>query len=167
MKYIDYEYYTALYGDDSLDENYFNRLAFDAERKIDNYTTGIDGVKKLRIAFPEDEDDAETIKRCICALIDLLYQIKESEKRISSGKGYTVNADGTLQGKVVTSVSSGNESMSFSSSASEKTLVDAVLADKTAQEKLYYDTVKEYLSGLTDANGVNLLYMGEYPYGVR
>lgn len=32
-----------------------------------------------------------------------------------------------------------------------------------AQEKLYADTVREYLSGVTDANNVNLLYAGLYP----
>jgi hypothetical protein len=43
------------------------------------------------------------------------------------------------------------------------TLIDSVLADKAAQEKLYVDIVQEYLSGVADANNVNLLYAGVYP----
>jgi len=50
-----------------------------------------------------------------------------------------------------------------SSNAGTATLIDKCLADKEAQKQLYDDKIRDYLSGITDANGVNLLYMGIYP----
>ena len=45
MAYIDYEYFKKIYTDDILDESAFTRLLYKAERKIDLFTTGIDGYK--------------------------------------------------------------------------------------------------------------------------
>ena len=74
-----------------------------------------------------------------------------------------MDESGALRGKVVSSVSSGSESISYTAKAeSGSTLIDAVLSDQEAQDKLYRDTVKEYLSFVGDANGVNLLYSGPY-----
>lgn len=166
MFYVDYAYYKSLYGDASMDEASFNRLCWMAQKKIDNATTGIDGFRKLKSAFPTNEDDAETVKRCLCALLMVAYNIEQAEKRISLSKGYVENADGTLKGKVVKAISSGNETIEYSLSGgtSERSVFDVVVADKNAQEKLYFDTIKEFLSGVPDNNGVNLLYMGKYPY---
>lgn len=169
MAYVDYEYYKSLYGDKAIPEADFNRLSWDAFRKLDAATTGIDNVKKLKFAFPVDEDDAETVKRCVCKLIEIVAAINQAEDTARSAKGYVTREDGSLQGKVVSSVSAGNESISYSTSGGSgaSTLIDAVLTDKSAQEKLYSDTIRDYLSGIADANGVNLLYMGRYPYGVK
>lgn len=166
MAYVDYEYYKSLYGDGAVEETVFNRISYDACRKIDRITTGVDEVKKLKVAFPTDEDDIEAIKRCTCKVIEIMHSIQEAEKRVNSSKGYTTREDGALQGKIVSSVSAGNESITYSVNGnnSEATLIDKVLSDKTAQEKLYRDTIMDYLSGVGDANGVNLLYMGPYPY---
>ena len=164
MAYVNYEYYRSLYAESEIEETVFNRLSYDACRRIDRITTGVDEVKKLKVAFPTDEDDAEAVKRCACKIIDIMINIQEAEKRVNTSKGYTTRNDGTLQGKVITSVSSGNESITYSSNGSGTTLIDKVLSDKNAQEKLYRDTIVEYLSGVGDANGVNLLYMGPYPY---
>lgn len=164
--YAEYDYYVSLYGEESMTENMFKIFSYDACRKIDHITTGVDNVKKLKVAFPTDEDDIEAIKRCTCKIINIMHSIQEAEKRINSSKGYTKREDGTLQGKIVSSVTSGNESISYSvnGNSSEATMIDKVLTDRQAQEKLYRDTVLEYLSGTGDANGVNLLYMGPYPY---
>lgn len=157
--YISYDEYTALY--EAVDELTFNRLVYDAGRYIDRLTTGIDGVKKLKTAFPTDEYSAEAVKRCAGCVVNLLQQIQEAEKAASLGRGYTQTENG-LQGKVITSVSAGNESVSYSA-AGMKTAVDSAVTDRAARERLINDTIREYLSGVTDANGVNLLYMGVYP----
>lgn len=159
--YITFDDFCAIYC--PIDERDFNRLAFDACRLVDARTTGIDNVKKLKIAFPTDEDDAQAVKRCICKLIYTMAQIEEAEKAVNQGKGYTETENG-IRGKVITSVSAGNETISYSAGGSSSTtLIDKALADKTVQDKLFSDTIREYLSGVTDANGVNLLYMGSYP----
>lgn len=168
MAYVNYEYYSSLYDSPTVPEKDFERYAYDAGKKIDLLTTGIDNVKKLKIAFPSDEDDAEAVKRCVVALIDIMYRFRQAEKTLDDARGYVVRADGNLQGKVVSSVSAGNESISYSSgTGSTASIIDKALADKNVQNQMYYDTVAEYLSGVSDANGVNLLYMGRYPYGLR
>ena len=175
--YVDYAYYKTIYGgteikklagaapegeeitQDEWEERFFNRLSWEACRRIDTLT-----LNKLKFAFPTNEDDAETVRRCVCKLIDIAAQIEAANKRVTEGQGYTVDESGALRGKVVSSVSSGSESISYTAKAeSGSTLIDAVLSDKTAQDKLYRDTVREYLSFVGDANGVNLLYAGAYP----
>ena len=164
--YIDYEYFKTLYPD--IPEEVFNRLSWEACRKMDAATTGIDGVRKLAVAFPVEEYAAECVKRCACELVSVLYQLKQARENAAKASGYTETANG-LQGKVISSISSGNESISFSSgsSGSSATVIDKALSDKAAEAQLYTDTIREYLSGVADANGVNLLFMGRYPYCVR
>lgn len=162
MGYVTYDYYKSIYGEDSMPETDFNRLSWEACRRVDTLT-----LNKLKFAYPTDPDAIEAVKRCVCKLIEIAYQIEAASKRVSEGQGYVIDESGALRGKVVSSVSSGSESISYTSKAeSGSTLIDAVLPDKTAQEKLYRDTVREYLALVPDSNGVNLLYAG-IPYPVR
>ena len=175
--YVDYAYYKTVYGGTEIkqlagavpesekitqkkwEERLFNRLSWEACRRIDTLT-----LNKLKFAFPTDEKDAETVKRCICKLIDIAAQIEAANKRVSEGQGYTTDESGVLRGKVVSSVSSGSESISYTAKAEAgSTLIDVVLSDKSAQDRLYRDTVREYLAFVSDANGVNLLFAGPYP----
>lgn len=158
--YIDHKYYTSLYGE--IAETDFNRLAFDACRVLDNHTTGADGFKKLRYVFPTDADDAESVKRCACKLLNILHGIENAEKAAAQSKGYTETENG-LQGRVIASVSSGSESVSYATGAAAVTAIDKAVADPAQQKRLLADTVREYLSGVADSNGVKLLYMGVYP----
>lgn len=163
-KYADYEFYKTLYGEKSISETDFNRLSWDACKRIDAATTTVDGIKKLKIAFPTDEDDSETVKRCLCELINILYKLEQAEERVNASQGFVQREDGTVSSKLVSSVSAGNESISYSTNnISAATLIDKALSDKTVQEQLYRDTIAKYLSGVTDKNGINLLYAGRYP----
>lgn len=157
--YLKYEDYQNLY--DPMDEKTFNRLAFDACRYLDRLTAGIDGVKKLKVAFPVDEDAASAVKHCAAKIVNILFQIQEAETSASVGRGYEKTESG-IRGKVVSSVSAGNESISYSS-GSQITAIDAAVSDLAAREHLVFSTIRQYLSGVQDANGVSLLYMGVYP----
>ena len=153
MGYVTYNYYKSIYGEDSMPETDFNRLSWEACRKVDTLT-----LNKLKFAYPTDEDSSEAVKRCVCKLIEIAGQIEAANKRVSEGQGYITDESGALRGKVVSSVSSGSESISYTTKAeSGSTLIDAVLSDKAAQNKLYRDTVWEYLSLIRDSNGVDLL----------
>lgn len=161
--YVDYEYYKSIYGKDAISESDFMRLSWEACRRIDVLT-----VNKLKFAFPTNEEDAETVRRCVCKLIEIAAQIEAAGKRVAEAQGYEQDeGTGALRGKVVSSVSSGSESISYTAKAeSGSTLIDTVMADKAAQDRLYLDTVREYLAFVPDANGVNLLYTG-LPYPKR
>lgn len=156
--YITLEQYTQIY--DAIDDKTFNRLCFDACRVMDIHTTGIDNVKKLKLFFPSDSDTAEAVKRCAAKLINLLHQIDKAEE---SAAGAYENSEMGIRGKYIQSISAGNESISYTSGETGKTAVDKAVADKSNRDRLLAETVREYLSGVADDNGVNLLYMGKYP----
>lgn len=161
--YAEYDFYVSLYGD-SLNETDFRRLSFDASRLMDRHTSGIDGYKKLKYAFPTDADDAEAVMRCMCELVKLSADIEEEEKRIRLASETVVREDGTVTGRVVSSVSSGAESVSYSTGTGGETAVSAAVSDPESRRRLFTETVRKYLGGVKDAAGINLLYMGEYPY---
>ncbi len=166
MAYATYEDYTALYGDGALDEAGFTRLTWEAEHLVDAATTGVDGVRKLRHAWPADEQDAQAVRRCVCALVDTLWQLDKAAESIRKAQALVENADGTVQSRMVASRSSGSESISYatgSAARSGTTAIDAAVSDQTARARLLDDTVRRYLSGVPDANGVNLLFLGRYP----
>lgn len=164
--YAAYDFYITLYVND-LTEVDFNRLAWDADRMLDRATTGLDGVRKLRVAYPTDEHDADAVRRCACALVDIMRQLNAAEDNAASASGFIETANG-LQGKVISSVSAGNESISFATSANATaTRISAAVSDTAAREQLFIDTIVGYLDGVPDANGVNLRYMGRYPYRVE
>ena len=152
MAYIDYEYYKSLYGENALAEIDFNRLSWDAEREIDKATSGVDGVKKLKVAFPVNEYDAEIVKRCVCDLVDYLSQLEKAQSTMINDGG------------IVVSKSAGNESISYANTDSD---ISSALKGAKGKENAIYNFIVSKLSGVSDANGVNLLFAGRYPYYVR
>lgn len=164
MAYVDYEYYKTLYGEKAISETDFNRLLWDAEREIDKATSGVDGVRKLQVAFPINSYDAEAVKRCVCALVDFLNQMDTAERNANSVGQYTERADGSLQGKVVSSVSAGNETISYAVGKSADTVISNAIKDLQSRDKVVYSFIASRLAGIPDANGINLLYMGPYLY---
>ena len=166
MAYATFAEYAALYGEEKLDEAGFSRLIWEAEQLMDIATTGVDGVRKLRRAFPADEHDAKAVCRCACALVDVLRQIDEAAESIRKAQSLVENADGTVQSRMVASRSSGSESISYATGSAARaggTAIDAAVSDQTARARLLEDTVRRFLSGVPDANGVNLLFLGSYP----
>lgn len=164
MAYVDYEYYKSLYGEKAISEADFNRLLWDAENEIDKATSGVDGVRKLQVAFPVNVEDAEVVKRCVCALVEFLKQIEDAERNANRVGQYTDRADGSLQGKVVSSVSAGNESISYAVGKSADTAISNAIKDLHSKDVAVYQFITSRLSGVSDANGVNLLFGGRYPY---
>lgn len=158
--YATLEQYVRYYGEIAADD--FNRFLIEAQRYMDILTTGIDNVRKLKVAFPTE--DAENIAYCACHIVNILKQISDAEASAASARGYTEGANG-LQGKVVSSVSAGNESVSYGTASGELSAIDKAIADPEEKKKLIERIVKLWLSGVTDSNGVNLLYMGKYPGG--
>ena len=167
MAYVNYEYYKSLYDGEELKETDFNRLVWDAERELDKATTGVDGVRKLQIAFPTKEYDSETVKRCACALVYFLHQIELAEKNANSVGQYMERADGSLQGKVISSVSAGNESISYAVGKSSDTAISTAIKSVKDRDLTVYAFIASRLSAVSDANGVNLLFAGRYPYRVE
>ena len=160
MLYADYKFYTDLYGS-GITEQTFNRLIWAASKVLDHMTTGVDGYKKLEHAYPINPNDDEAIKRCVCELVQFAYEIEEANKAL----GYVTNADGTVNSRMVLSRSSGAESISYVTGGNSvsKTAVEAAAADDDIRRNMQTAMVRQYLDGVRDANGVNILYLGRYP----
>lgn len=164
--YVDYEYYKSLYGKKAIPEADFNRLLWDAEREIDKATSGIDNVRKLQVAFPTSDYESESVKRCVCALVDFLNQLESAESEANSVSGLTERADGSMQGKVISSVSAGNESITYAVGKSSDTAIGNAIKDLQSKDMAIYQFISRRLSGVSDDNGVPLLYLGDYPYRI-
>ena len=133
MGYTTYEFYQNEYYGDSIEESLFPRWESRATDRLDELTYG-------NITADALEEYSEKIQKAVCALADLLYKID-----------FKTNHANDTNGGNVKSMSSGGQSISF---GSNETLIDKVLNDKVAQNRLCYDTVCEYLSG------TGLLYAG-------
>ena len=133
MGYTTYEFYQNEYYGDSIEESLFPKWESRATDRLDELTYG-------NITADALEEYSEKIQKAACALADLLYKID-----------YKTNHANDTNGGNVKSMSSGGQSISF---GSNETLIDKVLNDKVAQNRLCYDTVCEYLSG------TGLLYAG-------
>ena len=159
--YITYSDYTRFYGSDRLQEGDFERIALLACRVLDVYTTGIDNYRKLKEAFPTDESDATMVKVCACRLADLFYSIEQFNESIQAARDMVETENG-VHPKMIASTSAGNESISYATDTGSS-LAQQAASNLEAQQGVITNVVRTFLSGITDANGVNLLYMGRYP----
>lgn len=157
-RYLTYADFCRVYGTE-ISVADFERFEFEAELEVDRYTTTIDNVKKLRVAFPTDRVDAEAVKRCVGKLVDVLYRFNVADTK-------SISASGDVAGGAIASVSSGSESISYNTSASASALAEANKSDVKRAE-FTASIVRHYLSGREDANHVNLLYGGVYPHVQR
>lgn len=144
MAYADYEFYKNEYYGNTIAESDFPKWADKASRQIDVYT-----FRRLLSAYPVDEYTDRQIKLCVC---DLAQKIMETDKYL---KASALNEEG--HASVVKSVSAGSESITY---ATGETVYASVIKDEQSRKAFYQSTVTEYLSGLTDANGICLLYAG-------
>lgn len=150
--YAEYSEYVSIYGD-KVTEQQFERLCFDSVSIVNDITTGVDGICKLRIAFPSDEYDAEIVRRCVYALINLKAHTEELS-------GYTTREDGSVVPKRVTSMSSGAESIHYADVSSDASNSAGYPINRVQLAA----AARGMLTGANDANGVSLLYMGRYPH---
>lgn len=155
MAYVDYTFYKdKYYGTAITTQGDFDRLADRASDKLDTMT-----FDRLVPGLPADERAAMKVQKAVCAVADKLQEIEQAEKIAQSG-GYVTDESGNYVGNIVTSKTSGSESISFSATSSVKSAVLSAAGDTQAQNRLCYDTAKEYLTGVTDDCGVLLLYAG-------
>lgn len=158
--YADYTYYQTEYGG-KMSADDFKRFGRRAERRID----GITG-NKLQFAYPTNERSIEAVKDCVCELADFLWQIETYNQSAMESMGTVAQADGTVKGKVITSISSGSESIGYSAAGSAKSSVaKAAESEKDLNEQIY-SKVSGALYGVHDSNGIPMLN-AELPYPVR
>lgn len=164
MAYADYEFYTTSYFGSVVPEADFPRLAEKASDFIDTMT-----FNRLVDGLPTNERSQKRIKKAVCSLTELMYQIELAEKNATnaatSGTSTMFGAGGNSTG-IVTSVSSGSESISYAtpqqkaSGAKEWSAVYAAAGDVQKTNDLLLKTALPLLMGVRTDEGVPILYAG-------
>lgn len=164
MAYADYEFYTTSYFGSVVPETDFPRLAERASDFIDMIT-----FNRLVDGLPENERSQKRIKKVVCSLAELMYQIELAEKNATnaavSGTSTVIGSGGSITG-IVTSVSSGSESISYATpqqiraSAKEWSAVYAAAGDVQKTNNLLLKTALPLLIGVRTDDGIPVLYAG-------
>lgn len=167
MAYADYDFYITSYFSilgNIVPEADFPRLAERASDFIDLITHG-----RLVNGLPTNEYFQKRIKKAVCSLAEILYQIELAEKNATnaaaSGTSTTIGAGGSTTG-IVTSVSSGSESISYATpqqigaSAKEWSAVYAAVGDVQKTNDLLLKTALPLLMGVRTDDGIPVLYAG-------
>lgn len=131
---VTYEYYQKSYYGEVVPENDFAKWIKKAEIKL-KYLT-FDNMDET-----SEKKYKRQIQDSLCALADCMYLVEAERKRASE----------VLSEKNIKSMSSGGESISYET---QKTIYQSVLENKVAENKLYRNTIAEYL------HGTGLLYAG-------
>lgn len=163
MAYADYKFYTESFGN-VVPEADFPRLAERASEFIDLMTSD-----RLVDGLPANERSQKRIKKAVCSLSELMYQIELAEKNAAnaaaSGTSTTIGSGGSTTG-IVTSVSSGSESISYAtpqqkaSGAKEWSAVYAAAGDVQKTNDLLLKTALPLLMGVRTDGGIPVLYAG-------
>lgn len=164
MAYADYEFYTTSFFGSVVPEADFPRLAERASDFVDIMT-----FDRLVDGLPENERSQKRIKKAVCSLAELMYQIELAEKNAAnaaaSGTSTTIGTGGSTTG-IVTSVSSGSESISYATpqqigaSAKEWSAVYAAAGDVQKTNDLLLKTALPLLMGVRTDDGIPILYAG-------
>lgn len=164
MAYADYDFYTTSYFGSVVPETDFPRLAERASDFVDTMTFG-----RLVDGLPKNERSQKRIKKAVCSLAELMYQIELAEKNATnaavSGTSTTIGSGGSTTG-IVTSVSSGSESISYAtpqqkaSGAKEWSAVYAAAGDVQKTNDLLLKTALPLLMGVRTDDGIPVLYAG-------
>lgn len=163
MAYADYDFYTTSYFGSVVPEADFDRLAARASDFIDTLT-----FDNLVDGLPADKRSQKRIKKAVCSLAELMYQIELAEKNaISQASASATDTNvGHKSTGVVTSVSSGSESISYATpqqigaSAKEWSAVYAAAGDVQKTNDLLLKTALPLLMGVRTDEGVPILYAG-------
>ena len=163
MAYADYKFYTESF-DNVVPETDFPRLAERASDFVDTMT-----FDRLVDGLPTNERSQKRIKKAVCSLAELMYQIELAEKNATnaavSGASTAIGSGGSTTG-IVTSVSSGSESISYATpqqigaSAKEWSAVYAAAGDAQKTNNLLLKTALPLLMGVRTDDGIPVLYAG-------
>nr|DAZ81821.1 MAG TPA: Head Tail Connector Protein [Caudoviricetes sp.] len=163
MAYVDYEFYQKSFFGNVVPESDFMRMSERASDFIDGLT-----FDRLADGLPSDDRQQKRIKKAVCSLAELMYQIELAEKNAinqASANVTDTNVGGKSTG-IVTSVSSGSESISYATpqqigaSAKEWSAVYAAAGDAQKTNDLLLKTALPLLMGVRTDDGIPVLYAG-------
>lgn len=144
----DLDFYKSSYYGSKIPDAEFAKYEAKAEDQLHPLT-----FDRLAAGLPSDELAAQRVKKAVCALCDLLFDIDaETQARSSFSDGIGIHG-------AVASITAGSESIHYSTSAATDASKSA--GDSAYRTQIIYKTVLPYLMNVTDDSGVNLLYAGD------
>lgn len=146
--YADYGYYIQSYRGDILNADNADIWLERASTEIDRMT--MDRLQKN--GMPTADYHQRRIKYAVCAVAEELYQIDALQKASAA----SIGVDGMYHGPIA-SISSGKESISYSSGGS---VYAKSAASNEVRNASVNSLIKGYLVGVPDGSGINLLYGG-------
>lgn len=163
MAYADYDFYTKSFFGNVVPESDFIRLAERASDFLDTLT-----FDRLTDGLPTPEKYQKRIKKAVCAVAEIYYQLDLAQKQAlaaASGASAATDANGTTTG-IITSKSAGSESISYATAqqigaaAKEWSAVYSAAGDTKAANRLLSDAAMPYLIGVVTDGGVPIIYAG-------
>lgn len=146
MAYADYEFYKNEYYGNLISEEAFERLISKASDKLD-YLSNYRVPRYIDSIVTEDTRDVvlkKLIAKATCYIAEQLYDIDIALqiKRQSAGLEETNMG---LRGKVITNISSGGESVSFSNAITGN--ISEYVDNPKRLNRYLFDGIREYLGG--------------------
>lgn len=162
MAYADYDFYTQKYHGKLLSFEEFLEYEDKASDWID-----IPTFSRLHDGMPEDMFSLSKIRKCVCAIAESLYKFQRADDLAGmSMSSDTVGNIAKIEGKAVKSISSGSESVTYITplelinGAKGCSAAYSVAGDERSRDRYLVDIANKYLIGITDSNGIPLLYAG-------
>lgn len=150
MAYTDFEFYKDTFFGDTLTEDIADKFLERASDEIDAIT-----FNRLSNAFPSDSSHAKKVKKAVCAVAEALFIVDTQSKAALMQK-----VDNGYTGGAISSVSSGKESISYTTSGASASMYAAAASSAVALRELLNSIAVRYLANVPDNNGTNLLYAG-------
>lgn len=166
MAYADYTFYTNDYfGSVVPDTITYTKFAEKASDFLDTIT-----FDRLVDGLPTDERAQKRIKKAVCALADVMYQLELAEvqalQSVQSGVSTETTSNVESNTGVVVSKSSGSESITYATpqqvgaTAKEWSSVYTAAGDPDKIRGLLGKTALEYLANVRTDDGIPLLFAG-------
>jgi hypothetical protein len=162
MAYTTFTFYEQTYHGNVIPSDEFDRIADRASDFLDTIT-----FDRLADGLPSDERAATKVQKAVCAVCDKLYQLDLAEKQaLYSAGGTSSGGAGGVTSGVITSRSSGSESISYASpseianGAKAWSAVYQAAGNEQEINKLLWSTAAPYLMGIRTEEGIPILYAG-------
>lgn len=162
MAYSTFTFYEQTYHGNAVPAEDFDRIADRASDFLDVIT-----FDRLADGLPSDERAATKVQKAVCAVCDKLYQLDLAEKQaLYSAGGTSSGGAGGVTSGVITSRSSGSESISYASpseianGAKAWSAVYQAAGNEQEINKLLWSTAAPYLMGIRTEEGIPILYAG-------
>lgn len=157
MAYADIEFYKIKYCGNVVPDEFLEKYLEKASDRIDEIT-----FDRLVDGFPDNKRAQTKVKKAVCEVADYLYQIDEVKKVSMATMGTVTRADGTMTGKMVSSISSGAESISYVTGTTGGIfdIYSQAAMDEEVEKVRLRQVATKYLAGVVDNKGVYLFYAG-------